>query len=83
MSAKLVLHCDGCDATHDVGRVSKSFQSFSGRSHGFGVWVPPDIDKLVEPTRWQWSDPYTSCCYCPHCWEAITSDADAMSEVAS
>ena len=73
MSAKLALHCDGCDATHDAGALRKTFESFSGRSHGFGVWRHPDIDAVVEPTGWQWSDPLTSCCYCPKCWAEIVS----------
>ena len=71
MSAKLTLHCDGCDATHEVGSLRKAFESFSGRSYGFGVRRQPDIDALVEPTGWVWSDPYTSCCYCAKCWSGI------------
>lgn len=71
MSAKLTLHCDGCDATHEIGALRKTFLSQNGRGYGFGTWRYPDIDKLVEPTGWVWSDPVTSCCYCPKCWNEI------------
>ena len=63
MSAKLTLHCDGCEETHKVGDLRKIFTSFDGSGYGFGVRVQPDIDKLVELSGWVWSDPYTSCCY--------------------
>ena len=77
MSTRIHMKCDGCDATHDVGPIRKTFDSFNGKGHGFGVVRQPDIDALVEPTGWVWSDPYTYCTYCPQCWAGIVNKADA------
>lgn len=71
MTARIHLKCDGCEAETHTARISKTFESFSGRDYGLGAWRKPDIDAAVEPTRWVWSDPYTSCCYCPACWADI------------
>lgn len=72
MGTKLTLACDGCDAQTQSERISKKFVSFSGRSYGLGVRQPPDIDSAI-PEGWVWSDPYTSCTYCPTCWADIES----------
>lgn len=73
MSTRLHLKCDGCNAETHTERISKTFESFSGRSHGLGVWRSPNLDDAVAATGWIWSDPYTSCTYCPTCWEEIES----------
>ena len=73
MSTTLHLKCDGCDAEVHIGRISKTFVSFSGRGYGLGVRHNPSIDAAVAPTGWIWSDPYTSCTYCPACWAQIES----------
>tara|TARA_R110000868_G_scaffold250896_2_gene507643 strand:+ start:2009 stop:2272 length:264 start_codon:yes stop_codon:yes gene_type:complete len=71
MATRLKLTCDGCFEEVLTLPVRKKFESFSGRGHGFGVWKGPDIDDAVAPTGWVWSDPYTSCTYCPACWTSI------------
>lgn len=71
MSTRLHLKCDGCDAETHSERINKTFVSVSGRSYGLGSYRAPDIDAAVEPTGWVWSDPYTSCTYCPKCWDEI------------
>jgi len=71
MTTRLHLKCDGCDAETNIERIKKTFVSFSGRDYGLGSWQLPDLDALVEPTGWIWSDPYTSCTYCPECWSSI------------
>ena len=76
MGTQLHLKCDGCDAEAYSERIHKTFESVSGRSHGFGSWRQPDIDAAV-PAGWIWSDPYTSCTYCPECWKEIESGKDA------
>lgn len=73
MSTRLHLKCDGCFAETHTDRIARRFESFSGRGHGFGVRIKPDIDAAVEPTGWIWSDPYTGCTYCPECWSKIES----------
>lgn len=74
MCTKLHLACDGCGAETKTESVKKRFVSFNGnQSYGFGRWHAPDIDAAVEKTGWVWSDPYTSCTYCPTCWAKIES----------
>jgi len=73
MSTRLHLKCDGCDAETHTERINKKFVSVSGKSYGFGAYVQPDIEATVAPTGWIWSDPYTSCTYCPKCWAEIES----------
>lgn len=75
MSTCIRMKCDGCDVIVETAPIRKEFVSFSGRSYGLGRWHEPDIDKAVEPTGWLWSDPYTSCTYCPGCWDAIDKKA--------
>ena len=70
MTTRLHLKCDGCFTETHSERIKKKFVSVSGRSHGFGSWHTPKIDDIV-PDGWVWSDPYTSCTYCPKCWEEI------------
>lgn len=76
MSTKIKLNCDGCDAETETARISKTFVSVSGRGYGRGSWRNPSIDDAVEPTGWVWSDPCTSCTYCPSCWAEIAGDDD-------
>lgn len=76
MSTRLHLRCDGCFKETEGGYLRKTFQSVSGRSYGIGVWQMPDLEKAV-PDGWVWSDPYTSCTYCPECWKEIESGKDA------
>ena len=71
MSTRLHLKCDGCDAETYTERIKKTFVSLSGRSYGLGSYRAPNIDDAVLPSRWVWSDPYTSCTYCPTCWDKI------------
>lgn len=70
MGTQLHLKCDGCHMEAYGARFKKEFVSVSGRSYGFGAWHTPKIDDVV-PEGWVWSDPYTSCTYCPKCWEEI------------
>lgn len=79
MSTRLHLKCDGCNAETHTERISKRFVSVSGRSYGFGVRHQPDLDDAVAPTGWVWSDPYTSCTYCPKCWDEI-EDGERVAE---
>ena len=74
MSTFIKMECGGCDAKHEV-RVSRTFQSFSGRGYGFGTYHYPTIEQAVEPSGWVWADPYTGCTYCPKCWAEIESNA--------
>jgi hypothetical protein len=71
MSTTLHLKCDGCEAEVHSEPIKKRFESVSGRSYGFGTWQQPVIDEVVQSTGWVWSDPYTSCTYCPKCWDAV------------
>lgn len=71
MTTRIHLKCDGCDAETHTAPIRKEFISFSGRGHGFGKWHNPDLDAAVQPTGWVWSDPATSCTYCPDCWKQI------------
>lgn len=74
MATYIKMLCGDCGLAMSVGPIKKEFVSFNGgRSYGFGRWHQPDIDKLIEPTGWVWSDPYTSCTYCPDCWNKIES----------
>lgn len=73
MSTTLHLKCDGCDAEAHTPRIKKEFVSVSGRGYGFGSWQMPNVDEVTAAMGWQWSDPYTSCTYCPTCWEDIQS----------
>lgn len=73
MSTRIQLCCDGCHAEAHTERISKKFVSVSGRSYGIGSWHMPNIDDAVAPTGWVWSDPYTSCTYCPECWKQVES----------
>ncbi len=77
MTTTLKMTCNGCDAVCETKPIRKDFQSFDGKGHGFGVWRMPDIEAVVEATGWQWSDPYTSCTYCPKCWAEIVGKTDA------
>lgn len=74
MTTQLHMKCDGCFVEAYTPRFKKTFESASGRSYGFGSWRQPDIDEVVSPTGWVWSDPYTSCTYCPECWKQVSAD---------
>lgn len=74
MSVTLHLECDGCFEKTQVRLGHREFESFSGRSWGFGTWKMPTIDEAIEPTGWAWCDPYTGCTYCPVCWEGIEKE---------
>ena len=76
MPTRLHLRCGGCDAETYSEPIRKRFEGVSGRSYGFGSWQMPDLDAAV-PAGWIWSDPYTSCTYCPECWKEIESGKDA------
>jgi hypothetical protein len=73
MATTLHLKCDGCTAEVHSDRIKMEFVSFSGRGHGFGTWKAPDLYEVTQPLGWMWSDPVTSCTYCPACWEQINS----------
>jgi hypothetical protein len=75
MTTRLHLRCGGCDAEAHSDPIRKRFVSVSGRSHGLGAWQQPDLD-AVAPAGWVWSDPYTSCTYCPECWKQIEAGKD-------
>lgn len=83
MSTRIKMECDGCNATTETERVKMEFLSFNGRGYGFGKWHQPSITDAVEPTGWVWSDPYTSCTYCPTCWAGIESGETAELTSAS
>lgn len=76
MTTKIIMRCDGCDDRMESERVHRQFRSVNGRGYGFGQWHTPTIDEVVEPSGWIWSDPYTSCTYCPKCWAEIESEVD-------
>lgn len=67
----VTFHCGGCLAVAEgTGRLSRTFVSVTGKSHGIGSYqynIPQD----VAPEGWIAFDPYTSCTYCPTCWEEI------------
>lgn len=77
MTTKITMSCDGCNATAATSPIHKEFVSFNGRGYGFGRRIEPSIDDTVAPTGWIWSDPYTSCTYCPACWAKINDDEEA------
>jgi hypothetical protein len=76
MPTRMHLICGGCDAEAYSEPIRKHFVGVTGRPHGFGTWRQPDLSRVV-PAGWVWSDPYTSCTYCPECWKQIASDTDA------
>ena len=69
MSVTITLTCDGCGSSVPGGRIRREFQSFSGRSHGFGG--ASNKIKWDHPEGWMPFDPYTYCTYCPDCWREI------------
>jgi hypothetical protein len=77
MTTRLHLRCDGCDAETHTKPIRKRFVSVRGRSHGFGSWQLPSVDDVVTELGWIWSDPYTSCTYCPTCWAGIEAGKGA------
>jgi len=72
MGTKIKMRCGECLAEAEVP-INRTFKSFNGKGHGFGVVHTPSIDEAVEASGWVWSDPYTRCTYCPECWKAIES----------
>lgn len=70
MTTKIKMQCGGCFAEKEV-QINRTFNSFNGKGHGFGIVHTPSVDEAVEPTGWVWSDPYTRCTYCPECWKTI------------
>lgn len=77
MSTCLHLKCDGCDAETHTAPIRREFLGYNGRSHGFGSYREPDIDKAVEPTGWVWSD-IIGCTYCPECQQKIDAGDPAI-----
>ena len=79
MPTWIELCCGGCGEQTQTASIRKTFVSVSGKSHGIGSWRMPDIDDAVAEGApgWVWSDPYTSCTYCPECWEQVKSGKDA------
>lgn len=76
MATTIRMTCDGCNSTVETERVKMEFCSFNGRGYGFGKWLEPSISDAVTPTGWVWSDPYTSCTYCPTCWAGIEGNKE-------
>lgn len=70
MSIKILFECDGCFGVVESDRVTREFESFSGKGHGFGRWSAPKVADYA-PNGWFAFDPYTSCTYCPECWAEI------------
>ncbi len=76
MGITLTFSCGGCDAfVQGKKAMTRTFHSFSGRSHGFGTYRIEPIEDLV-PDGWIAFDPYTSCTYCPKCWKEIERAAE-------
>jgi len=80
MSVRLAFTCDGCFAeVEGTDWLRKRFRSFSGKDHGFGVYVVDEVESVV-PGGWVAFDPYTQCTYCPSCWTQIESGAAGDSD---
>lgn len=76
MSVLVTYECDGCDAKA-AARLRSEFVSVSGRNYGFGKHVE-DKASDVAPEGWVPFDPYTGCCYCPTCWQSISSGVSVI-----
>ncbi len=71
MSVTVHLSCSWCDATAVGTRpVRGYFESFSGRSHGFGQNHVESVEEVC-PDGWVMFDPWTHACYCAACWAWI------------
>lgn len=83
MSVSLTLKCDGCSATTEPVRVRREFISINGKGYGFGSWHVPRVDEVECADGWVMFDPYTSCTYCPTCWQTIEADSETDSSIPS
>lgn len=76
MSITVKFTCDGCHkAEQGKTFLRRSFDSFSGRGYGFGVWRKDTVEDVC-PEGWHAFDPITGCCYCPECWASIEAGED-------
>lgn len=75
MSVNVIYSCDGCDSHSEPIRLSRQFQSISGRGYGFGSYEY-DQPKDKAPDGWVAYDPYTGCCYCPDCWSKLSAEIE-------
>lgn len=76
MPVSVTFECGGCFRKEPgTGFVRNNFRSFSGRSHGFGVYKEMSVTE-VAPDGWVVFDPYTQCTYCPDCWASIERGTD-------
>ena len=71
MPVTVRFECGGCfkkaeGTTWLQNRIVKRMGDFVARR--------TDTPQDVAPEGWIAFDPYTSCCYCPECWEWIESD---------
>ena len=65
------MSCGECNAEKETKRITKKFESITGRSWGIGIHKIADIEKLAEDEGWVLFDPYTQMTYCPECWKSI------------
>lgn len=74
MTVKVVFECDGCETTvKGTEPIKRFFESFNVKGYGFGTYHTLTIEDVL-PKGWIDFDPYTSCTYCPNCWEEITKE---------
>lgn len=79
MSVRLMFECDGCTAKSDgTGRMVRKFQPVAERTEGFDVWRWVASPEELAPEGWIAADPWTSCCYCPKCWQEIMEDPNGL-----
>lgn len=80
MTVEVRFKFGGCPEEADgTTWLTREFISLNGKGHGFGSYLfstPQD----VAPEGWIAFDPYTGCCYCPKCWEGITSESEPKEE---
>lgn len=72
----VIYNCGGCSAKAE-GQLKRTFQSFSGRPWGFGVYRETTAQEAA-PAGWIAFDPWTGCTYCPTCWREIIEEPSVL-----
>ena len=74
MPVTINFSCGGCDKEiNGTTFLRRRFHSMNGKGYGFGHWTIDTAEDVILE-GWVAFDPYTGCCYCPDCWEAIIND---------
>ncbi len=74
MSIRFLYRCDGCNNEAVSGHVSRTFESFSGRDHGFGVHRVEANPERDAPDGWI-AFCILGCTYCPDCAKELQTSS--------